>query len=264
MLTEVKKHIELIFVSFKFNLLKEMEYRVAFISKIIGMILNNGSFIIQWVILFSIKDNIGGYDFRDVMYLWAIASTSFGIWHVFFFNSFNISNLILTGKLDSYLVQPKNVLINVCSSNSSASALGDVIYGYIILLFLKVDLMTFITFTIVSIISGIIHTAFSVIVQSSAFWIRRADNLSNSIFNAYLMPSTYPEGIFKGFVKLIFFTVLPVGFIVYIPVRILLDFNILTFISLVSFTVLIVFIATFVFYKGLRKYSSSNLMIVRT
>ena len=70
MLTEVKNNIKLIFVSFKYNILKAMDNRISFISQVLGMMLNNGMMIIQWVVLFSLKDNIGGYGFKEILLLW--------------------------------------------------------------------------------------------------------------------------------------------------------------------------------------------------
>lgn len=263
MLMEVKKNLNLIFVSLKFNILKEMEYRVAFISQIIGMILNNGSFIIQWIILFSLKDDFGGYVLKDIMMLWAVAAGSYGLNRTVFGNVTNLSDYITKGKLDTYLVQPKNVLINILASRTSAGAIGDIIYGYLVLIVLKSSITTYLLYTLVIILGAIVHTAFVVITQSLAFWLGRADSIASALENAIMMPSTYPEGIFNSFVKIAMFTIIPVGFIVFIPVRLLNLFDPLLLLGLVGFTVSITLLAFLVFNKGLKKYSSSNLMIVR-
>ena len=75
--------------------------------------------------------------------------------------------------------------------------------------------------------------------------------------------ATYPEGIFKGIVKIILFTILPIGFVNYIPVRILSSFDINLFIITIGITALFIVIAFVIFYKGLKRYSSSNLMVAR-
>ncbi len=75
--------------------------------------------------------------------------------------------------------------------------------------------------------------------------------------------ATYPEGIFKGIVKIILFTILPIGFVNYIPVRILSSFDINLFIITIGITALFIVIAFVIFYKGFKRYSSSNLMVAR-
>ena len=75
--------------------------------------------------------------------------------------------------------------------------------------------------------------------------------------------ATYPDGIFKGVVRVFMYTILPVGVVNYLPVRILTKFDLgLTFIIL-SVTILFISLAFIMFYRGLRKYSSSNLMSAR-
>ena len=75
--------------------------------------------------------------------------------------------------------------------------------------------------------------------------------------------SSYPDGIFKGIVKLVMYTIIPIGISTYIPVKVLSNFNIYLFSIVVLSTILIITLAFMVFNKGLKKYSSSNLMIAR-
>jgi ABC-2 type transport system permease protein len=87
--------------------------------------------------------------------------------------------------------------------------------------------------------------------------------LSQNLNSAILHISTYPEGIFKGFVRLVLYTVVPVGIVTYLPLRVILDFNLTTLFIVVSFTIILVALAFIIFYRGLRRYSSGNLMISR-
>ena len=67
MLMEVKNQLKVMFLSTKYNIMRQMTNKVTFITNIVFMILNNASFIIQWIILFSIKDEIGGYTIKEVL-----------------------------------------------------------------------------------------------------------------------------------------------------------------------------------------------------
>ena len=60
MLTEAKNQIRVTHQSIKYALQREMLNKVTFISNIIFMILNNACFIVQWIILYSLKDEVGG------------------------------------------------------------------------------------------------------------------------------------------------------------------------------------------------------------
>ena len=148
MLMAVKNQIKVMILSIKYNIMRQMTNKVTFITNILFMILNNASFIIQWIILFSLKEEIGGYTIKEVLLLWGVAASVFGISHIFFNKSFEISDLIINGKLDTFLVQPKNVFLSVISSDTSVSAIGDLIYGYICLLLYGITMRNFILFKV--------------------------------------------------------------------------------------------------------------------
>lgn len=87
MLTEAKKEIKLVFLSIKYNIMRQMINPLSFTLNVIFMMLNNAAFIIQWVILFSLKDNFGGYGFNEIMLIWGISAMSYGLsvcrtWHI--------------------------------------------------------------------------------------------------------------------------------------------------------------------------------------
>lgn len=263
MLMEVKNQIKVLMLSVKYNIMRQMVNKVTFITNIIFMILNNASFIVQWIILFSLKDEIGGYTIKEVILLWGMAAGVFGISHIFFYKAFEMPDLIINGKLDTFLVQPKNVFLSVISSDTSVSAIGDLLYGYICLLIYGFSIKNFILFTLFSITGGIILTAFSSIVGSLCFWITKGDILADSLTNAMINFATYPGTIFKTGIKLILYTFIPVGIANYLPVDTILNFNIAKFLYIIIFTILITILAFVLFNKGLKRYSSSNLMSSR-
>lgn len=75
--------------------------------------------------------------------------------------------------------------------------------------------------------------------------------------------ATYPGTIFKKGIKLILYTVIPVGIANYIPVDIIINFNLGSFGIVILFAMVLSSIAFVIFYKGLKRYSSSNLMSSR-
>ena len=263
MLMEVKNQIKVIFLSIKYNIMRQMENKVTFITNILFMILNNASFILQWVILFSLKEEIGGYTIKEVVLLWGIASGIFGVAHIVFSKAFEISDLIINGKLDTFLVQPKNVFLSVITSETRISAIGDLIYGYICLFIYGISINNFLLYTLFLITGGIIVSAFASILGSLSFWIVRGDIISDSLTNMMLNFATYPGTIFKDGVRILFYTVIPLGISNYIPVDTIIKFNIGNLAIVIIFTIFITIMAFTIFYKGLKRYSSSNLMSSR-
>lgn len=263
MLTGAKNQIKVIFLSVKYNIMRQMTNKITFITNILFMILNNASFVIQWVILFSIKSEIGGYTLKQVILLWGLAASTYGLSHILFNKSYEISDLIINGKLDTFLVQPKNVFLSVITSDTSISAIGDLIYGYICLVLYGITIKRFILFSVFTITGAVILTAFVSILGSISFWIVKGDIFADALANIMTNFATYPGTIFKNTIRLLLYTVVPVGISNYLPVETIMNFNIYNCIYIITFAVVITILAFLVFNKGLKRYSSTNLMSYR-
>ena len=258
---KIKSQIKVTLVSIKYALMREMLNKTSFIMNILFMIINNASFLIQWIILFSLKDNVAGYTFNQVLLLWGIGTGTYGFSHFFFRKAFSLSETIMHGKLDSYLVQPKSVLLAAITSDVEVAAIGDMLYGYIVLCIAGVTIQRLFLFTLFMVCGGTIMTAFAVILASLSFWIGRSDMIADTGNSMMVSFDTYPDGIFKGIIKAILFTIIPVGITTYIPVWVMTDFNIGLICVVVIATILVTLLAYMIFYKGLKRYSSTNLMI---
>ena len=263
MLTEVKNQFKISFLSIKYAIMREMLNKVTFTTNVLFMILNNASFIIQWIIFFSLKKSIGGYGLKQVLLLWGLTSGVYGFSRFFFKKAFSLSDTINNGKLDSYLVQPKNVLLSAITTDVEASALGDLLYAYIILFVYGFTIPRFLLFTLFIALGGIIVTSISVILSSLSFWFQKSDLIADTGNSLMINFSTYPDGIFKGLVKILLYTLVPVGFVIYLPLKVMLEFKLSLLLLLLLITILFITFAFIVFFKGLKRYSSSNLMIAR-
>ena len=83
------------------------------------------------------------------------------------------------------------------------------------------------------------------------------------MINTMIGFSTYPDGIFKGGARFLIYYIIPVGMAVYKPVHIMVSFDAGELFSVLGFAVGLSALSVFVFYRGLRRYSSGNLMEAR-
>ena len=263
MLTVVKNQLRVMLLTVKYAITRELLNKVTFFTNVFFMILNNASFIIQWVVLFSIRDEMGGYTLRQVLLLWGFASFTYGFSHFFFKKAYELHDTINTGKLDAFLVQPKNVLIQAITSDVEPSALGDMIYGYIVLIIYGITIKKFFLFTFLGILGGLCLTCVSVVMSSLSFWFAKTDVITDTINSLMTNFATYPDGIFKGVVKILFYTLVPVAITAYLPVRVMVDFDIITLLIIFGVTFFLILLSFVIFNLGLKRYSSSNLMIAR-
>lgn len=261
MLMEVKKHIKLLSKYFLFNLKCSLEYRVSFITQIIGMVINNSSFLFFWWVIYSKVSSIKGYTFSDVMVLWGLAASTFGFAYILFGNVNNISEVITSGSLDSFLLQPKDVIINACGSKTEVSAWGDLLYGIILLILSgNISFYKAAMFLLFTITGGIIFFSSILLVNSLALYIGNIEGTKRIYSSFFLSLSTYPDSIFPKLMQIVFFSILPVGFLVYLPVKVMRSFNLYMLVAVLLFTAAYLALAYFVFYRGLQRYESGNLL----
>ncbi|MBP5679192.1 MAG: ABC-2 family transporter protein [Bacilli bacterium] len=263
MLMEARNQIRVTRQSIQYALQREMLNKFTFVSNILFMIMNNACFIVQWLILYSLKDDVGGYTFKQVILLWGMASFTYGISRFFFRDSFELSETINSGKLDNYLVQPKNVLIQCITSSVEVSAIGDLIYGIIMLCLFEFSIKNLLLFLLCGVLGAFTIVSIAVIVASLSFWFGRTEVVANTVNGLMINFATYPEGIFKGFIKILFYTILPLGITAYVPIQVISHFEWIHILYLGIGTILFVTAAFLFFYRGLKRYSSSNLMNAR-
>ncbi len=243
------------------NLQAAMEYRVAFIVQIITMVANDGLWLFFWWTYFRQFPLVNGWQSSNIIVIWAVSACGFGIGMGVFGNTLKLAALIMNGGLDAYLGMPRNVLLHVCITASDPTAWGDILFALgAFVLFLRPGLLHFALFVLLAFLGALIFVAFLVIFGSLAFFLGNTEGLSQQMLGALVTFSTYPMNIFTGVVRIFLFTVIPAGFISFVPLQLLQHFSWPLFVGMVGFTALFVGVAVTMFELGLRRYESGNLL----
>jgi ABC-2 type transport system permease protein len=246
------------------NVQGALEYRLSFFSQVFAMLINDIMWLTFWIAYFDRFELVAGWGRNEIVTLWAVVAVGFGLGTALCGNMARLAGIIVRGQLDLYLALPKPVLPHVLISRMDLSAPGDIIFGALVFwLLVQPSPAQWLLFAVCMITTAAIIVAFSVISQSLAFWLGNAEGLAQQLLNALLSFSTYPTVIFQGVVRLALFTIIPAGFVAYVPVQLLRDFSWPLFGGLLLFSIGILFTAWWVFRAGLRRYESGNLVLLR-
>lgn len=262
---EVKNNFRYIRRAIKCNLKSIVEYKTSFILQTIFMFVNNGFFLIFWNIVFSINNNqTNGIEMKEIYYLWSIPTISYGISYFLFGGIANIGKNIITGGLDSYLTQPKNVFINIATSKCDFSAYGDLLYGLVIGVAASNNIFDYFKILGYSLLGSIIFIATMTIIRSLAVFVGDIDDIAERYEHTFLINfSVYPEEIFGKFIKFMLYTIVPAGYIVHLPIKLIRSFSIAKFLILIIAIAIYVIIAIIMFKKALKNYESGNAMALK-
>jgi ABC-2 type transport system permease protein len=239
----------------------QLEYPFAFFSQILAMAFNDGAWVLFWLFFFSRFPLVNGWRFSDVVLLWTVPAAGFGIAYATMGNALNIPALIVHGELDLWLSHPRAVLPHLLLGRSLPSAWGDVLFGYIVFFaVVRPDPVRAALFCLMTIASAIVFVSVAIAGGSLSFFIGSTPSLAEEWRSVVIMFGTYPPVLFDGFVKLLLFTIVPAGFASYLPVEAVRSVSLLNGGLALLGALTLLAASTAMFYCGLRRYESGNLM----
>ena len=170
--------------------------------------------------------------------------------------------MILKGELDSFLLQPKDVCINVLAARTEVSAWGDLVYGIVLYLMVQGFILPkFLLFCTFIIASGLLMGSIMFSAESLTFFLGNATAISRLVTEFLISSTLYPEGIYRGAVRLVIYSLIPAGFIVFTPLRIWKFFSWKSLGFLILIDLMYVAGSYFLFKLGLKRYESGNLIV---
>jgi ABC-2 type transport system permease protein len=243
-----------------------MAYRTGFITGAAFMAVNDAIWVAFWGLFFSRFPVVRGWTLSDVVTLWAVVATGFGIATGFFGNCRPEGvRVIVTGRLDYYLSLPRNVLLHYLGGSISIVAFGDLVFGVgAFALVVQPDAARWLLFLTLSLSTALLFVSFGLLMNSLAFWIGNSEGLAMQTLNVFITFATYPLDLFSVAVKVALFSLVPAAFAGYLPVTILREFDPARLALTLVFTSGFAALAVAVSYAGLRRYESGSLVTTRT
>ena len=253
------KELKFLASLWKVNLASAMEYRAAFFSQSIGMILNDGVYFLVWIIFFDRFKDIRGWQLSDMFIVFGVSAGAFGLAGMLFGNAFNLGDIIVNGRLDYYLSLPRPTLLHILASRAVPSGMGDFLYGFICYFASgQFSLDGLGRFVLALFLAMLIFVSFLVIVQSLTFWFGTGGTITGIAINAMVTFSIYPITLFNNTAKLILFIIVPAAFMGAVPAGFVHAFSWSSLGLMCLATVGFLALAIYLFERGVRRYESGS------
>ena len=233
--------------------------RGAFIMRAAFMALNNGIFFTFWIVLLWRVPRIRGYELGDIALLYGVVAVAHGL-AVFVAGGIqHLARTIDDGELDALLAQPKPTLLYAIGLRSSPAGLGDVVSGLVMIALSGRTSLPGIPLVIAAGLAGaVVLTATCVMLHSAAFWLGRTEAASRQLYETTLLFSLYPDTLFTGPLRWILFTLIPAGFVGYLPADLIGTPSLEVAAAIALGVTGYAGAAAWVFERGLRTYSSGS------
>ncbi len=241
------------------NFKSALTLRTSFLLRLIFMMVNNLIFFICWYVFFNKFKIVNGWNIQHISLMYGLMNFSLGINACCLHGLRSMVLLIENCDLDILLVRPGSVLWGISSYRTEHSGLGSIFSGVIL-----ISLSGFTSIHDLGIIFLFVLCAVSVIAAinigfgSLAFWFSDMNRLSQDLFNIVVMLSTNPSCVYKGVLKFITFTFIPVGFVSYLPIRYFIDRDYIIILYVVMSSIVFLVLSVLIFHSGLRRYESGN------
>ena len=228
------------------------------------MFINDGAWVVFWILFFKRFPVLHGWSLTDVIALWAVLTAGFGLAYGIMGNALQLAGSIAQGEIDAWLLQPRAVLPHLLLGRSNPSAWGDALFGYFVYMgFVRPDWPRMVAFVLLSLGVSVSFVGIGVLAGSLSFFIGNASALADQWRNAVISFSTYPPTLFRGAVKVLLYTVIPAGFMSYMPVEALRTLSPMYALLSAGGALAILAAGTAAFYLGLRRYESGNLVSMK-
>jgi ABC-2 type transport system permease protein len=241
------------------NLKATLALRGAFVLQVAFMALNNFTFFVFWWVLMRRVTTLRGWHLADVQLLFGMVAVSVGLTVTVAGGVRQLGRLIEDGDLDTLLTQPRSVLVYALGLRSQPAGIGDVISGLILVATSgEVAWRTLPLLAAALLASAVVFVACGIAFFSLAFWLGNVETMARQLWELLITFSLYPEPLFGGVLRFALFTVLPAGFVGYLPVRVMHAPSVPLVCLLVLGASAYLAVAVLMFQRGLRRYASGS------
>ena len=241
------------------NLRAALALRGAFVMQAALMALNNLTFFVFWWALMRRVPVIRGWHLGDVQLLFGLVAAAFGLTVAVAGGVRQLGRFIEDGDLDTLLTQPRSVLVYALGMRSQPSGVGDAISGAFLIAasgHLSWSSAPLVILAVVA--SAVMFLATGILFFSFAFWLGKVETIARQLWELLITFSLYPEPLFGGVLRLVLFTILPAGFVGYLPVALVRHPSLPQAVLLCAGSAAYLTLAVLVFHRGLRRYASGS------
>ena len=263
------KYINLYFKLVGAGIRAQLQYRFAFVMRIVGMITAyTGTAVTMWVMLYQFQE-LGSWNFYELLFLYAIAILSWGFCIILFFHFRSLDTYILNGTFDRFLVRPINPFFHFMAMKFDVASFGQFIFSIAIFIWVSFELDIHWTlgkslFLLASVVGGVlIQGGLLVIISAIAFWTTK----SEQFYWVAMFPArnliNYPLVIYPKVIQWFTAFVIPFAFVNYFPAIVILEKEAIFFPAYIGYFspvvgLLFFIIAYFIWMFGLSRYKSTG------
>jgi ABC-2 type transport system permease protein len=246
-----------------------MEYRSDFLVGMVSIIvLNVVNLSLIWVMVSRFRV-LGEWQYWEIVMLYSMWLLSHGVYAIFFWHLITLEDDILHGRFDQYLIRPCSPLLQFLGREVNYMGVADLVFATTAfsLAYRNLGLgwsAGHWVFFALAVMSGIVIEACIVwIIGALAFWTGRSQSVFFVVLRFHVLTQQYPMDIFGKWFRIFVTGFLPVAFVNYYPLTVLLGKPNALGIAGIGFlspivAVMLLVLGSLIWRRGLAGYTSSG------
>jgi ABC-2 type transport system permease protein len=248
----------------------QLAYRASFALDVAAQVIGQSIELVAILVVFTQVTSLGGFDRGEVVLLYGLAATAFGLADLAVGQIEELPEYIRTGELDVLLLRPLGTLAQLLSADVSLKRVGRVAAGLAVLGYALaaagIDWTPARVLLAVTapLVGAVILAAIWVGANTVSFWVVDGREVANSVTYGSNFSTSYPITVYGPWLRRVLCFAVPSAFVAYFPALALLGRpdplglpEILQW-SSPAVAVLAVGAATAVWRTGVRRYQGTG------
>lgn len=261
----MKKYLKIFIALFNIQAKKYAENRLNTFGSIfittLGLVVN----ILLVESIFTLTKDVNGWNKQQVFLLIAVFRIYISIFSLLFLRSINTSSfMIANGELDWFLTKPVSSQFLTTFRQIRSYEVFNLPAGFVLFIYavfklgLQPNFLNVLSFLILLLMGLVILYSILYTLSTLTFWVGRFDSIS-SVARIICEPLSIPMDFLGKSASFILTFIIPLGFIITIPVKILLNLESLFLLIPASFFALLLFyISNFSWNISIKRYTSAS------
>lgn len=206
----------------------QLAYPLSFALDVLAQLIGQCIELVVILVVFNQVSSLGGFDRGEVLLMYGLAATAFGLANLSVGQIEELPDYIRTGELDVLLLRPLGTLAQLLSADISLKRLGRVVAGLGVLGWSLAGAgiewtPALVLLAVITPVAGsVILAAIWVAANTVSFWLVDGSEVANSVTYGSNFSTSYPITVYGPWLRRILCFAVPGAFVAYFPALALL------------------------------------------
>ena len=206
----------------------QLAYRTSFVLDVVAQVIGQSIELIAILVVFTQVSSLGGFDRDEVVLMYGLAATAFGLADLAVGQVEELPEYIRTGELDVLLLRPLGTLAQLLSADVALKRLGRVAVGLAVLAYALAGAgiswtpARVLLAVTAPLVGAVILSAIWVAANTVSFWLVDSREVANSVTYGSNFATSYPITVYGPWLRRILCFAVPGAFVAYFPALALL------------------------------------------